>query len=578
MMAQAIAVHRYGVECPPEEAVQQEEWVMWNKIGGIEVPRRTVLKGVVTGGAALLIGSVPGLRAMAQDRASTLVIAAPSTPLSLDVENSLNLATIDTISAFYDYLVDFDYIPDPDVAGVMRENIVVDPSKPGGYSMQPRLAESWEVGSDGRSIRFHLRQGVKSNWGNEFTAEDVKYTFDRKFEVKGAGAFMTGVMGLANKDQVKVEGKYTVSFNIDKPNPILLIVSGHLANPIFDAKKCREMATSDDPWSKGFLDTNVAGFGPYDLKTIDRGQQMTCIARADYYGGKPAMETVIFREVPSSATRLSLVRGGTVDIALYLQPVDYASLRDDPNVQVIATKASQMLWIALNAKFEPFDDPLVRQAMNYAFPRNDVLSSILQGFATPQKAVMPLVYPGATDKYWQYDTDIGKAKELLAKAGLSGGFKTTLSYNAADLAQEAIGIVYKSALSNIGVDLTLNKMPSGVFFNAAAKRTEPMFFQLDAPFTPDAGFSANLYFKSTSFINFSNYVSQAVDEQIDIMMSTLDNATRMKAADAAQSIIMSEAPWVFIAFTGYQLAMNKSLAGFVYRTTNGIRFQDFRRA
>ncbi len=247
-----------------------------------DISRRSLLKYGIAAGA---LAAAPGFvrSAFAQGKATTLAIAAPATPLSLDVENSLSLGTIDTVAAFYDYLIGFNTIPDPDVPGVMREDLTPDPSKPGGYNLKPMLAESWDYAPDGKSVKFTLRKGVPSNWGNELTAEDVKYTFDRKFEVKGAGAFMTGVMGLPGKDAVKVEDKYVVSFTLANPNPILMIVCGHLANPIFDSKKCKEVATADDPWAKLFLDTNVAGFGPYNLKEITRGQQLVATARPDYW-------------------------------------------------------------------------------------------------------------------------------------------------------------------------------------------------------------------------------------------------------------------------------------------------------
>ena len=281
--------------------------------GTIPLSRRTLLK---YGAAASAFTFAPGFvnASFGQDRSKTLVIAAPATPLSLDVENSLSPGTIDTVAAFYDYLIGFGTIPDT-VDGVMREDLEPRPDLPGGYNLKGMLAESWAFAEDGKSVVFTLRQGVLSNWGNELTAEDVKYTFDRKFEVKGAGAFMTSVMGLPDKDAVKVESKYVVSFTLKDPNPILMIVCGHLANPIFDSTKCKEMATTDDPWARNFLDTNVAGFGPYALKDITRGQQMVATARSDYYGEKPYFETVVFREVPISATRLQLLQGGAVDIA-----------------------------------------------------------------------------------------------------------------------------------------------------------------------------------------------------------------------------------------------------------------------
>jgi peptide/nickel transport system substrate-binding protein len=209
--------------------------------------RGLIADGLTLGLGGLAATAVPGGAALAQGREKTLVVAAPATPLSLDVENSLSLGTIDTVGAFYDYLIGFEMKPDPALPAVRREDIAPSPGAPGGYNLKGKLAERWEFTADGRTARFHLRQGVRSQHGNLLTAEDVKYTFDRKFEVKGAGAFMTGVMGLAGKEQVKVEGPQTISFNLDKPNPILMIVCGHLANPIFDRTKCQEMATADDP-------------------------------------------------------------------------------------------------------------------------------------------------------------------------------------------------------------------------------------------------------------------------------------------------------------------------------------------
>ena len=110
---------------------------------------------------------------------------------------------------------------------------------------------------------FKLREGVKSNWGNELTAEDVKWTWDRAFALGALGAFYTAVSGLNPPDDVKIEDKYTVSFNLDSPNPLLLKIQTNLSTPIYDSKKCKEVGGSDDPWARKFLENNSAGFGPY---------------------------------------------------------------------------------------------------------------------------------------------------------------------------------------------------------------------------------------------------------------------------------------------------------------------------
>ena len=82
------------------------------------------------------------------------------------------------------------------------------------------------------------------------------------------------------------------------------------------------MGGSDDPWATKFIENESAGFGPYRLEQLTRGQQAVFQARDDYWGGKPAIDTVVFREVPTSAARVQLLRGGAVDIAQYLQPLE----------------------------------------------------------------------------------------------------------------------------------------------------------------------------------------------------------------------------------------------------------------
>ncbi len=541
-----------------------------------EISRRSLLKYGIAAGALV---AAPGFvrTAFAQDKAKTLVIAAPATPLSLDVENSLSIGTIDTVAAFYDYLIEFGKIPDPTVEGVMREDLTPNASLPGGYNLKGKLAESWEFAPDGKSVRFTLRKGVVSNWGNPLTAADVKYTFDRKFEVKGAGAFMTSVMGLPDKDAVVVESDYVVSFNLDNPNPILMIVCGHLANPIFDSKKCLEMATTDDPWARNFLDTNVAGFGPYNLKEITRGAQMIAVARPDYYDDKPFFETVIFKEVPASATRLQLLNGGAVDIAQALAPTEMKSLAGSADSKVTSIQASQMLWVELNTAFAPLDNPKVRQALNYAMPKDEVVSTILQGFGKKMTSFMPDFYPGATSEFYSYDYDIEKAKALLAEAGLKDGFSTVLAYNAGDPIEEPIAIMYQTALKQIGVTMELKKLPAGTFFDSLVKRSEPMTFNLDAPFTPDPGFSLNLYFHSGSFLDFSNYKNETVDSLIKQSLSTLVEADRFAATKEAQKLINDDAPWTLIANPGFHLAHGSDIGGIVYYTSNRLNFQDYKR-
>src|ERR1700730_8091098 len=293
---------------------------------------------------------------------TTLVIAAPATPQSLDCNFDVSLGTFEAIAALYDNLLEFTKIPDPKQPGAFREDIADHPELPAGLAVQGKLAQSFELDPAGKFIRFQLREGVKSNWGNELTAEDVKWTWDRKFGLGAIGAFYLSTLGLENKEGVKVEGKYTVSINLDHPNPLLAKLQPNLYNPIYDSTKCKEVATADDPWARKFIETSCSCFGPYRLDQLQRGQQAVFKARQDYYLGKPAMDTVIFREVPTSATRASLLQGGAVDIAQYLQPLEIIKMRGEKGVAVDSVDASFMIWLELNAQIEPFGNPKVRKA------------------------------------------------------------------------------------------------------------------------------------------------------------------------------------------------------------------------
>jgi peptide/nickel transport system substrate-binding protein len=544
----------------------------------LDLDRRRFFEATSAIAAAAAMPRILAIPSALAQAGSTMVVAAPATPQSLDCNFDVSLGTFEAIAALYDGLLGFNKIPDANVPTALREDIAYRADKVGGVNMYGKLAESWELDPQGRWARFKLREGVKSNWGNELTAEDVKWTWDRAFALGALGAFYTKVSGLTKPEDVKVESKYVVSFNIDAPNPLLLKIHTNLYTPVYDSKKCKEVATADDPWARKFIENNSAGFGPYQLQQLVRGQQAVFKARPDYYGGKPAIDTVVFKEVPTSAARVQLLRGGAVDIAQYLQPLEIISLKNVPNVAVETVPASFMIWIELNAKMAPFDNVDVRRAMNYAFPQADVMKSVFQGLANPLDGCMPNIYPGFVGKLADYSYNLDKARELLKQAGHSSGFKTSLAYNAGDPVQEPIAIIYQTALRQIGVECELKKVPAGSFYNAVTERKQPMIFYVDSPWCPDPGYSLTLYFDSKSYVNYSNYANAEVDRLLGEMASTADEKVRLAAAEKAQKIIMDEAPWTFVAYPNYTMARKADLKGWTYYTSNNVRFQDFSRA
>ena len=350
----------------------------------LSLDRRRLLETAALAASAAVMPRILGIpRAFAQ-AGSTMVVAAPATPQSLDCVFDVSLGTFEAIGALYDGLLGFDKIPDANVPVALREDIAFHPEKPGGVNMHGKLAESWEIDPSGRRAVFKLRQGVKSNWGNELTAEDVKWTWDRSFALGASGAFYTTVSGLTRPDDVKVEDKYTVSFNTDSPNPLLLKIDTNLYTPVYDSKKCKEAGGS-----RRSLGTQVHREQRRRLRPV-----RAAAAGARAAGGVQGQGRLLRRQAGDrhgdlqggadlGGARVQLLRGGAVDIAQYLQPLEVVSLRGAPNIVVETVPASFMIWVELNAKIEPFDKVDVRRAMNYAFPQAEVMKAVFQGLADP---------------------------------------------------------------------------------------------------------------------------------------------------------------------------------------------------
>ncbi|MBP0617743.1 ABC transporter substrate-binding protein [Jiella mangrovi] len=525
-----------------------------------------------TAGLGSLGSALSSVPALAQGK--PLVIAAPATPQSLDSEFDGSLGTIDMIGCLYDSLIAFKTIPDPDAPEILREDVASYPELPGGINAVGKLAESWTAGEDGTWAEFKLRKGVLSNWGNELTAEDVVWTWARKFALGAIGGFFTKLLAMSGPDNIVAVDKYTVRFQLPQASPLLMKLQLNLYNNILDSTKCKEMATKADPWARDFLANESAGFGPYRIKLLARGQQVVLEGRSDYYGGAPAIAQVLYKEVPTSATRVSLLQGGAVDIAQTLQPLEIERLKSVPGVKSETVSASPMFWVELNTKFAPFDKVEVRQAMNYAFPTKEVLKTIFRGTATAMDGTMPAIYPGFVEDTAAYSDDLDKARELLAKAGLPDGFETTLAYNAGDPIQEPMAILFQTALRDIGVKVSLKKIPAGTFFNEVSGRTQPMIFFTDTPWCPDPLYSMQLYFDSKTFSNYGNYANEKVDALLAEGAVTADTKKRFALMDEVQKIVGKEAPWIFIAYPNFTVNRRANLKGFTYYTSNNMRFQD----
>lgn len=210
---------------------------------------------------------------LAQGAKTTLVVAGPRTPESIDQEYPPTEAGHEARRNIFERLLRYASKTGDD--GVRLEDF---------DKIEGGLAESWDVAADGKSITFKLRKGVKSFAGNEMTADDVMWTFERGWNMKATFHwYMTQVLKITDYGAAfaKLDDR-TVRVSIPNTSPLLerLWVNNDLG--IIDAKAVKPHATAEDPWASRWLATNSASFAPYHVTKFTPGQEVVYQANPNY--------------------------------------------------------------------------------------------------------------------------------------------------------------------------------------------------------------------------------------------------------------------------------------------------------
>ncbi|WP_337184034.1 ABC transporter substrate-binding protein [Shinella sp.] len=528
------------------------------------VSRRALLGATVAFAVAgTLANPVP---AFAQAAKETLLVGGPRTPESLDQEYPPTEAVHEMRRNVYERLLTYEMKTGDD--GVLYEDF----SKITGA-----LAEKYEVADDFKSITFHLRPGVVSGAGNTLTADDVMWSFERGWNLKSNFHwYMTQILKIEDFGAAfeKVDDM-TVKVKIPNPSPLIAKLWTNSDIGILDSKVMKEKITDDDKWGQRYLATASASFGPYVVTKYAPGQEVVYQANENYYRGAPKLKRIIFKEMPTAANRVAALQGGAIDVAEYLSPRELSQVEKIPGVTVDKVFGNYIHRVEMQNRMKPFDDPRVRQALNYLVPRDEISKAVYYGTARPTKSPISEIYPAFTDEYFTYSHDVEKAKALLAEAGLADGFETELGYRTGDQLEEEIAVILQTAFAKAGVNVKLSKLPASTLVERYTKGEIPMYFFRDMAIVPDAAYVANLWLNSNSLINYSRFKSEEVDSLINSALTGVDEEKRLADMKRVQQITMEGAPWVFLFNPGYQLATRSNVKGYSWYTPNGNAWFDF---
>ncbi len=333
----------------------------------------------------------------------------------------------------------------------------------------PALAESWEISEDGTEYIFHLREGVTFHNGEPFTAKAVVFSWER-----GSGPEMTYNYHWQEAESVEAVDDYTVKINTGEPKPLFMRIMA-LRWAIVPPEYTQEVG------DEGFAEHPV-GTGPFKFVEWAKGDRIVYEANLDYWEeGVPKVEKLIFRPIPESATRVAAIQTGEVDIVQRLTAEEAQSLLGLPDVKVIRYPTDRVFYIAFNnlttGEGEPTEDPLVRQAMNYAVDVDAIIDALFSGYARPSTGYVSPANFGYDETLEPYGYDPEKAKELLAEAGYPDGFSMGFACPAgAYINFEQVCEAVQGYLADVGIETNLELMESGQYWDLEANKELPPLF------------------------------------------------------------------------------------------------------
>ena len=325
-----------------------------------------------------------------------------------------------------------------------------------GQRMAPSLAESWTESPDKLVYEFKLRKGLKFHNGDPFTAEDVKFSFERS---KGAQ--------LKEKvKEVRIVDPHTVQIVLHEPWPDFMTYYGTFASAAgwITPKKYFEQVGAE-----GFKKHPI-GLGPYKFISMKPGIELVMEANEEYWRKAPSVKRIIFQSVPEATTRLAMLKRGEVDVAYLLEGQLGESIRNDAQFKLAFSGGVATNFLDFLEMWDPkspWADPRVRKAASLAIDRKALSEADTLGASKPNGNVVPRSFeyalPIDPDPY-----DPARAKKLLAEAGHPNGF------DGGDLSPIPpyfnTGEAIVNYLGAIGIRMKLRTMERAAFYSAVGSK------------------------------------------------------------------------------------------------------------
>jgi peptide/nickel transport system substrate-binding protein len=468
------------------------------------------------------------------------------------------------LANLYDQLIDFEATPG-------KSGLVAD-----GTRIAPMIARTMKASEDRRTFTFALDPKATFSDGAPITAEDVKYTFQRGIEGEQYTKTVMGMLTLSAASRIKIVDPQTVEFTLDESNPMAERLLNLQVMSIQSKKVGEQHATGKSKWADDYWRQNVYGTSAYTLKSWNRGEGWELAPSAKYYrAGLPKNGGLVFRIISDPQERLNLLKSGTLHVAYDVPTKDAAAIRDQGNEQakLVSIPSPWSFGLAFNNSQAPFKDKRVRQALSYAVPYGDIIDNVMHGLARPAKSMVPPGMATHDDSAWHYDTNLQKAKELLAAAGHPDGFKSSIDVLIGRPEDEQAATLIQASFRQIGVDVDVRKLAEAEYQEKRNSASSPMQIVEFYSWVTDPFYHLffNLFSKNT-FTNSSRYANKQVDALIQRGLYEPDQAKRESLSREAQKLIIDDAPWAWLFARDFYVPVAANLQDFPLWPDQNPRF------
>lgn len=439
-------------------------------------------------------------------------------------------------------------------------------------TIHPGLAEDWEASDDGLTYTFKLRQGVKFHDGTDFNSEAVVFNFDRWMNGNADDfPYYTMFGGFKGEEghvikEIKAVDEHTVQFVLTRPQAPFL---KNLAMSPFAIASPAAVEKFGDKFRE-----NPVGTGPFKFVEWKQSDRIVLEKNEDYWQeGLPKLKQIIFRVIPENSARMNALVNGEIDVMDGVNNSDEATIKSNDKLQVIERPSMNVGYLGFTVNRPPFDNKLVRQALNHAIDKKAIIDAFYGGQAEAAVNPMPSSIEGYNDAVEAYPYDLEKAKELLAEAGFKDGFEMDLWAMpvARPYMPEGMKVaeVIQESFSKIGVKAKIQSVDWATYLDKAAKGEFDAFM---LGWTGDNGDPDNFLYTllDKDSIGSNNYSHYANDELHDILIKAqteLDQEKRNVLYEQAQEIIHDDAPWVPLVHSTPLLAAAKDVVNYLPHPT-----------